>query len=604
MDDETIPNTSAVNESLHASTDDGHNMNSMNAYKKALIIKEANFETKNDEVADDDSSFESVSGLDFDIAQEAPLESEEFILVEKGYIDPDPLPLGWSTIQHESGLKLYIYDKGRVCTTTRPYFLGAGSVRKHDIPRCAIPCLSYLYNPKDSIAEHLEIDATKQNIATCVQVENFTEVKFPTEETIESEFQITSQGVPENYILTSQYDDNRDVAMQEVFNEEDPFVVPVTDKIDSNEHILMAEGRDSWKVTHRVQDVRKHPDKTIDISELNNYCSKLFLFKKLRVMRFNSWSERREFSKRRKHFHQLHRTAPLQTKVIIKCPAQSKSGESNRKWLLNTTGKSHVCILHEYVQHSFRMQPKYSFSELENAATPYAATVTINDMKYGVGYGTSKKQAKSNAAKATLQILIPEMIRKPTDDNLCVTNTEKEDISSTTFFDTIGILDPRVADFCAKITEPLPFDLLKSCLNRNENLGEVTITCAGCGEDGELLKFTITVGPHQALVSCKNKREAKQQASQAILQKLHPHVNSWGALLRLYGSDGCMSFKEKLTQKSTEHSATLHVPKDVETPAPTPNTNEAILQRLRHKFSSFKAQGLCRKYEKRVPLQK
>jgi microprocessor complex subunit DGCR8 len=52
----------------------------------------------------------------------------------------------------------------------------------------------------------------------------------------------------------------------------------------------------------------------------------------------------------------------------------------------------------------------------ENAATPYAATVTINSMQYGVGYGTSKKQAKSEAARATLEILIPEMREKIQED--------------------------------------------------------------------------------------------------------------------------------------------------------------------------------------------
>lgn len=52
----------------------------------------------------------------------------------------------------------------------------------------------------------------------------------------------------------------------------------------------------------------------------------------------------------------------------------------------------------------------------ENAATPYMATVSINEMQYGVGYGTSKKQAKSDAAKATLEILIPEMRAKITAD--------------------------------------------------------------------------------------------------------------------------------------------------------------------------------------------
>lgn len=32
---------------------------------------------------------------------------------------------------------------------------------------------------------------------------------------------------------------------------------------------------------------------------------------------------------------------------------------------------------------------------IENAATPYSATVLINDMQYGTGVGSSKKAAKA-----------------------------------------------------------------------------------------------------------------------------------------------------------------------------------------------------------------
>ena len=58
-----------------------------------------------------------------------------------------------------------------------------------------------------------------------------------------------------------------------------------------------------------------------------------------------------------------------------------------------------VCLLHEYVQQSLKMQPYYTFTELDNAATPYAATVHINKIEYGRGTGSSKKIAKSEAAK-------------------------------------------------------------------------------------------------------------------------------------------------------------------------------------------------------------
>ena len=76
---------------------------------------------------------------------------------------------------------------------------------------------------------------------------------------------------------------------------------------------------------------------------------------------------------------------------------------------MNPQGKSSVCILHEYVQHALRQQPTYQFKELENAATPYSATVMINALQYGTGFGSSKKQAKADAAKQTLEILIPAM---------------------------------------------------------------------------------------------------------------------------------------------------------------------------------------------------
>ena len=59
-----------------------------------------------------------------------------------------------------------------------------------------------------------------------------------------------------------------------------------------------------------------------------------------------------------------------------------------------------MCLLHEYVQQSLKTQPYYSFTELDNAATPYAATVRINELEYGRGTGSSKKIAKSEAARS------------------------------------------------------------------------------------------------------------------------------------------------------------------------------------------------------------
>ena len=85
------------------------------------------------------------------------------------------------------------------------------------------------------------------------------------------------------------------------------------------------------------------------------------------------------------------------------------------EFVMNPAGKSKICILHEFIQHTERVQPKYEFHDLENASTPYSATVIIrdkdgNDIKYGTGYGASKKHAKLAAAHETLKILIPDYV--------------------------------------------------------------------------------------------------------------------------------------------------------------------------------------------------
>lgn len=46
---------------------------------------------------------------------------------------------------------------------------------------------------------------------------------------------------------------------------------------------------------------------------------------------------------------------------------------------------------------------------LENARYPYLATVILDDMQYGIGIGSSKKLAKLDAARATLEILLPSV---------------------------------------------------------------------------------------------------------------------------------------------------------------------------------------------------
>lgn len=96
---------------------------------------------------------------------------------------------------------------------------------------------------------------------------------------------------------------------------------------------------------------------------------------------------------------------------LITIPTKNLDKRKNRcrKYIMNPNGTSYIKILHEYLQQTLRTTPWYMLKELDNSETPYSATAMLNDVHYGVGMGNSNKQAKLNAARATLEILLPEV---------------------------------------------------------------------------------------------------------------------------------------------------------------------------------------------------
>ncbi|XP_055679249.1 microprocessor complex subunit DGCR8 [Lutzomyia longipalpis] len=437
-------------------------------------------------------------------------ERSKIVLEEKGRNHFEVLPEGWVQVTHNSGIPLYLHKASRVCCSSRPYFLGPGSVRKHEIPLSSIPCLNY------SKALQKEAEAN-----TKVKAE-------PPQESNEA----------------------------------------------SNGHELRPLSN------AKIETVKENlKAQSLTASQVTEYCMKLFHFKTIKVRRFKSWSARRKFTKNKKQIKNLQRpTLPDGTKLIT-FPVLNTEGENSgavrtkKEWIMNPNGKSYVCILHEYVQHALKKQPSYEFKELENAATPYSATVSINELKYGTGYGTSKKQAKSEAARETLEILIPQMKDKITGEKVASTQASRNSYHDLSVFDEIKIEDPRVAEFCAKTTEPSPHAILLTCLQRNFGLGDVHIQYEINNVNHKKNEFKMVVGKHTASVVCKNKRDGKQRASQAILQILHPHIKTWGSLLRLYGNRSIKSFKEK---KQEEQEITL-----LQSKAAINQPNYAILDKLK-----------------------
>ncbi|KAH8357439.1 hypothetical protein KR084_006780 [Drosophila pseudotakahashii] len=474
------------------------------------------------------------------------------VLEEKRLNHFEVLPEGWVQVTHNSGMPLFLHRKTRVCCASRPYFLGTGSARKHAVPLGAVPCLNYrrALEEESSEAEQQKTDGSPSAVAVCP---------------------ITGAvGAPPAEPMDVEGKENNEA---------------------SSDSKSQPEGMTALMPAAKIVTVNENTQKeSITPDQLNSYCQKLFKFKVIRVLRFRSWNARRKFTKNRKHIKNIQRpTLPDGTK-LIKFPILAAAGEGStntrgrKEWIMNPNGKSFVCILHEYVQHALKTQPTYEFKELQNAATPYSATVSVNNLKYGTGYGTSKKQAKSDAARETLEILIPDVKDKITGNNKDQkSGTAKKAQSDLSVFDDIRIEDPRVTEFCNKTTEPSPNAILLTCLQRNYG-SDVQINQEINRTANNKNEFTMTVGKHTAKVVCKNKREGKQLASQAILQILHPHIQTWGSLLRLYGNNSIKTFKEK---KLEEQEITV-----LQSKAAVNQPNYAILDKLKTEMLK-----LCAKQE-------
>lgn len=258
-------------------------------------------------------------------------------------------------------MPIYLHRHSRVCSLSRPYFLGPGSVRKHEIPISSIPCLNY--------QKALEME----------------------KELIEQQRQMKEQqdrDEAENSKLEEEPTSNLTNGLSVMLNLSKP-VPPSSNKA----QLPLIPNAKVETVAENLKAQSLNPQ------QFTEYCKKRFNFKTIRVMRFKSWSARRKFTKNRKQIKHLQRpTLPEGTKLITfpvlsvevhdtNSTNPSTQSRPKKEWVMNPNGKSFVCILHEYVQHAWKKHPSYEFKELENSATPYLATVSINNLKYGTGYG-------------------------------------------------------------------------------------------------------------------------------------------------------------------------------------------------------------------------
>ncbi|XP_069788673.1 microprocessor complex subunit DGCR8 isoform X1 [Narcine bancroftii] len=445
------------------------------------------------------------------------------VLKNRGRPPTEPLPDGWIMTFHNSGIPVYLHRETRVVTWSRPYFLGTGSIRKHDPPQSSIPCLHYLKMRDQEREQNMAAsngEVTKMTMNGDVspeKVENASgEVnEEPDYTAIEQNPVTNSQSLSSSGALNSKSLEEREALGG-----------------------IIAAGA-LGQVKAKVEVCK---EESIAIDEFKKYLEKRFDFEQVTVKKFRTWAERRQFNRemKRKQAEAERPILPANQKLIT---LSVQDAPTKKEFVINPNGKSEVCILHEYMQRVLKVRPVYNFFECENPSDPFGASVVIDGVTYGTGTASSKKLAKNKAARATLEILIPDFIKQTSDE-------KPKDSDELEYFNHISIEDSRVYELTNKAGLLSPYQILHECLKRNHGMGDTTIKFEVIPGKNQKSEYVMTCGKHTVRGWCKNKRVGKQLASQKILQLLHPHVKNWGSLLRMYGRESNKMVKQEMSDKS------------------------------------------------------
>uniref|UniRef100_A0A4X1URW2 DGCR8 microprocessor complex subunit n=1 Tax=Sus scrofa TaxID=9823 RepID=A0A4X1URW2_PIG len=247
------------------------------------------------------------------------------VLKSRGRPPTEPLPDGWIMTFHNSGVPVYLHRESRVVTWSRPYFLGTGSIRKHDPPLSSIPCLHYKKMKDSEEREQNRELAPGGEVSPAKPPGRSAELELPMEE-------------PDSLGADSGPPDEKDTGAEAAPG---------------------ALGQVKAKV-----EVCK--DESVDLEEFRNYLEKRFDFEQVTVKKFRTWAERRQFNRemKRKQAESERPILPANQKLIT---LSVQDAPTKKEFVINPNGKSEVCILHEYMQRVLKVRPVYNFFECARA---------------------------------------------------------------------------------------------------------------------------------------------------------------------------------------------------------------------------------------------
>uniref|UniRef100_UPI00358F5FE8 microprocessor complex subunit DGCR8 isoform X2 n=1 Tax=Myxine glutinosa TaxID=7769 RepID=UPI00358F5FE8 len=387
---------------------------------------------------------------------------------------------------------------------------------KHEPPLAAIPCLHY----QRAKEQHFETD----------------------KEVVQKEVEEKAKEMT---------DGERDPVLEEKVpecEEEDAGEVLRTqegeEKVPESESVEKAgDGQEKPTFLKRVSaKVEVCKEESLSLTDLHKYLSMRFVFEHVAVKKFRTWAERRKFNRDAKR-RQAEAERPILPSHQRLITLSLTHNPGRKEFVIDPSGKSDVCILHEYMQRVLKVRPEYSFFECENPSEPFGASVLIDGVTYGTGTASSKKLAKNKAARATLETLIPDFAKQTSSKD------EKED-DDLEYFNHIAIDDSRVYELTSKAGLLSPYQILHECLKRNHGMGDTSVCFEVIPGKNQRSEYVMKCGRHEARGWCKNKRVGKQLASQRVLQLLHPHISTWGSLLRMYGGDAARSLPQESGERS------------------------------------------------------
>lgn len=402
------------------------------------------------------------------------------------------LPEGWVQVTHACGMPLYLDRKSRVCTLSRPYYINEASARKHDIPISSIPCMAY--KRRKEIVEN----QIKEHNQAKIQAQSKGAAKCP----------VTNNGAVKNTTETNNNSEN------------------------NNDKGAKSSKQDNKKIVVSIQtNEEKSKENIMTPEQIHEYCKLLFEFDVVKVKKFKTWSDRKIFIRKSK---QKNTSKFPENAKMLKIQTKTQKG-INKELNINMTNKTALSILYEYASQVHKTNPRFEIVEKENPKDPFHAICYIADKISGKGTGNSKKTAKTAAAEAALTVLIPDF------KSQCgtTTNTKKNYDDASTFFDDFPIEHSHIYLHSQKLGSPLPYDVLLTCLKYNFAINMSRNQKEFIEEDIKPIKYRnclyrMKLAQYDVEVNCTKKKEGRQLASQKILQQMHPHLTTWGSILRLY----------------------------------------------------------------------